>query len=323
MNGSHLVITWYDVSKRQTLYGAVSSLDITKDSCTHTHRETYGRIDIYMRHIQKSQPSIRRLTNVLTRVVLSLVGVGLMTILSSCTWFSTGGFFETSPSPTIEFNQGIAISESISASFNSSKLVTQSTISMTGTTYDDITISDILASQGLNQDENGSYVAYGFYLMNTGAETVFIEVVMRLIEVSYQMDDAIRILIIDESGAHQIFKKAESNAEETIPEQDDLPYTMTVFESQTVIYKDAIVKFMPSQINAFHVVIWVDQDDPDFLDIDQRANMKAVLTFKIAGTNDETTMMPMERKLWITLSNVCNVEFDIGYQDVVDTEDQT
>jgi hypothetical protein len=252
------------------------------------------------------------------RTILFIVTIMLTLLLSSCGLFLDTGPFVITVDPYHITAQSIAVSESAVLGFDTGTLSVNAPLSVTGLTYDALPIEDILESEGLGQNEDKTYVSYGFFLKNTGTATVFIDIVLRVTEVSEAMDDNVRFLVIQDNSTQRIFKKADDPEQETA-DRDDQPFSVTLFESGTVVYRDAITELKPSEVIAFKVVIWVDSDDPDFGDADIMADIKADMTFQIADTRDKGTLVPGDREMWFTVTNCCSVSFDISHEETSDT----
>src|SRR5690554_3180757 len=96
------------------------------------------------------------------------------------------------------FRRGIILSTSRDFEITTSQLMTEPIEDAREMTYSWLKIEEILQAEGNYVDPDYDYVAYTFYIMNNGFETVDITYHMRMTDSSYGIEDAIRILVIED-----------------------------------------------------------------------------------------------------------------------------
>ena len=105
---------------------------------------------------------------------------------------------------------------------------------------------------GSHNGEN--YIAYTFYIENTGDDKVeyYTEIVVD--DVIKEVDEAIRVRVYKEEYEETFAKKGkDGNAEKaTVP-----------FISDTLITKDNVKNFGPGDIIKYTIVVWLEGSDPD------------------------------------------------------------
>lgn len=264
--------------------------------------------------MKSNDKSVTGRKKIWTYLILTIM-TGLMAIAAIAYYrlSDTGPFIDSLPRVT---SYGIGISENMDTGFDSYVLNAPLFLQTSSTTYDAIGIDQIMQSQGRYDGPNQTYTAYSFFIKNLGGETVAVDYIMRLKEVTYGMDSYIRMLVIADGVTDRIYQKEDQMDENgSIPQDDQLP-SVTYFESETTMFQGMIVKLEPQEVKSFKVIIWADQQDPDITIQDSRGLIKAQISFNISGTEeDHPTSMNQDRKLWFRLSTVCTVDFDIRYED--------
>ena len=103
-----------------------------------------------------------------------------------------------------------------------------------------------------------NYVAYTFYLQNTGAVEVPVEYAINISNITNDLDEAIRIrLYVD--GEYTNYAKVKSDG--TGPERG----TQEFYNASTAVYR-RIENFAPQETIKFTVVMWIEGNDPDCVD---------------------------------------------------------
>ena len=105
---------------------------------------------------------------------------------------------------------------------------------------------------GSHNGEN--YIAYTFYIENTGEDKVEYYTEIIIDDVIKEVDEAIRV---------RVYKEKTENTYAKIS-KDGGPEKMTVpFESETLITKDKVKDFKPGDIIKYTIVVWLEGSDPD------------------------------------------------------------
>lgn len=155
-------------------------------------------------------------------------------------------------------SRGISISESSDFLVKGSTLMSDPINDAREMTYSWIKIEEVQATNGNYKDKDHEYIAYTFYLKNTGLETVDIVYYIRLTSTYKNVDQAIRILII-EDGVQTMYMR-EDLIETEYP--GNLPVT-EYFISERTLLRKMIYNFRPEAIRKFSVIIWLEGYDPD------------------------------------------------------------
>ena len=136
---------------------------------------------------------------------------------------------------------------------------------------DEIDFMDNISVKWLPEDIDGddkegshngdNYIAYTFYLGNTGVQTInyWYEVVID--DVIKNVDEAVRIMII-RNGERTIYAK--KNAD-TKKEEDGTKafYDNEISSQEHIAVLEEVKNFKPLDIDRFTIVVWLEGDDPD------------------------------------------------------------
>lgn len=179
------------------------------------------------------------------------------------------------------FNRGIILSETKSFESKSSRLMTDPVEGAQDITYNWLQIDQVEATDGNYIDPDLDYMAYTFYLENNGLETVDITYSIRITQVLKDLDKAIRILII-EDGEQTIYQKQDEADELGNPPvySVSLPLSKLFIDDNTVT-RESIIRFTPSQIKKFSVIMWIEGEDPDTTDKIAGGSIKMQMSFSI------------------------------------------
>ena len=127
----------------------------------------------------------------------------------------------------------------------------------------------------INGSHNGeSYIAYTFYLINAGDDTISYEGKMTLENVTNNVDEAVRVAVY-KNGEKTVYGKTKSNG--TGKESD----CDSEFTSSTVVMTTKKEGFKPQAKDKYTVVIWLEGNDPDCTDALIGGTMKLGMDFKI------------------------------------------
>lgn len=108
----------------------------------------------------------------------------------------------------------------------------------------------------INGEHNGrNYVAYTFYCMNAGAETVTYEYQIYIANMTLDIEKAVRVRLYV-NGASEDFARTRTDGGGPEP-------GTTEFLTESTIVRRQISGFAPGDITKFTVVIWLEGNDPD------------------------------------------------------------
>ncbi len=179
------------------------------------------------------------------------------------------------------FNRGIVLSESKNLEQTSSRLMTNPIEGAQDITYNWIDIEQVLETDGDYVDPDIDYMAYTFYLVNNGLETVDVTYSIRITQVLNDLDKAIRVMII-EDGEQTIYQR-QDEADEfgQLPEYAvELPESRLFVDDHTVA-RESITRFIPQQVKKFSVIMWIEGEDPDTTDAIAGGSIKLQMNFSI------------------------------------------
>ncbi len=179
------------------------------------------------------------------------------------------------------YNRGIVIAVDESFQNPQARLMTEPVDEARDLTYRWIKIDEVKNTDGNYNDPDFDYVAFTFYIQNSGSETVNVSYHITMTDVTKNIDEAIRILIIeddvetmyqkqdnlDEFGAYPIYPP-------TLPKP-------LYFISDTIITRKTFRNFKPLDIKKFSVIIWLEGYDPDTTDDILGGNIKMDMLFSI------------------------------------------
>lgn len=211
---------------------------------------------------------------IVTRI-MALLAIILIAIVAIA--YAISYFYDKYGSFTVKINkydmmrQGLTLSET--PEFDKSIALLNADI-----VYDMTNISGADLPENLdmvNGSHNGeSYIAYTFYLINNGSDTLSYEREMDIENVTKNIDEAIRIAVYV-NGEKTIYGKTKSDGTGMESDCD------SEFLSATMVLKDTREEFAPKAKDKYTVVIWLEGNDPDCLDPLIGGTMKLSMDFRI------------------------------------------
>ncbi len=127
----------------------------------------------------------------------------------------------------------------------------------------------------INGSHNGdNFIAYTFYLVNAGSDTVTYTGDMSIENVTNSLDEAIRVAVYI-NGEKTIYGKTKSNG---MGKEGDCDKE---FASSTIVMQTEHIDFEPNAKDKFTVVIWLEGNDPDCTDALIGGTLKLGMDFKI------------------------------------------
>lgn len=110
----------------------------------------------------------------------------------------------------------------------------------------------------IDGSHNGkNYIAYTFYIENTGEDTSDYWSEIIIDDVIKGVDEAVRIRIY-KNGIPTTYAKIGANGN---PEKETTP-----FESDTLVSLDHVLDFKPGDIDKYTIVVWIEGSDPECTD---------------------------------------------------------
>lgn len=152
----------------------------------------------------------------------------------------------------------------------------------------------------VNGAHNGAdYLAYTFYLKNTGEKTCNYVYSLAITQATVGIDAAVRIRIYfnadyykaatgeyKHSGAYVDYAKPKTGGNGS-PEVDPGNRVMTNFVSNDIVAEAQHTDFHPGDISKFTVVIWLEGEDPDCTDDVLGGRFKTDMNIEIVGVGDD------------------------------------
>lgn len=210
---------------------------------------------------------IVRILSVLLVVLVALVAIAYAVSY----FFDKYGSFTVMVNKYDMINQGLTLSETPEYSKSIATLNAGILYDMTNISGEDLP-DNIDKINGAHNGDN--YIAYTFYLINSGNDTVSYDGVMTMDNVTLGVDEAIRIAVY-KNGEKTIYGKTKSDGSGIEGDCDK------EFESSTVVMSTSTDKLKPDGKDKYTVVVWLEGNDPDCLDNIIGGTMKLGMTFKI------------------------------------------
>ena len=211
---------------------------------------------------------------IIIRVIAMLIGL-LVALLAIA--YAISYFYDKFGSFTVKVNrydmakQGLCLSETSEYERTVSRLNAGIVYDMTNISGNDIPLNVDM----VNGSHNGqNYIAYTFYLINSGDDTLSYEGEMNIENVTMGVDEAIRVAIY-QNGEKTVYGKTKSNGKGKESDCDE------EFLASTVVMRTQKEGFEPKDRDKYTVVIWLEGNDPDCLDNIVGGTIKFNMTFHI------------------------------------------
>ena len=211
---------------------------------------------------------------ILMRVLALLV---IILILLVAVAYAISYFYDKFGSFTVKVNkydmvhQGLTLSET--PDYDRSNAVLNANI-----VYDMTNISghDIPPNvDKINGSHNGdNYIAYTFYLINSGDDTLSYTGEMMIENVTKGVDEAVRIAVY-KNGEKTVYGKTKSSG---MGKESDCDYE---FLSSSIVMRTSGDAFKAKDKDKYTVVIWLEGNDPDCVDAIIGGTLKLSMSFKI------------------------------------------
>ena len=226
--------------------------------------------------LRRKSKEIKRYV-IITRV-LALLVIILVAIVAIA--YAISYFYDKFGSFTVKVNkydmtrQGLTLSETPEYEKSVSVLNADIVYDMTNISGADIPKNVDM----INGSHNGeSYIAYTFYLINAGSDTLSYEGVMNIENVTKRIDEAIRIAVYI-NGEKTVYGK--TKADGTGKESD----CDKEFLASTIVMKNLREGLEPKGKDKYTVVIWLEGNDPECLDDLIGGTLKLSMDFTIKET---------------------------------------
>ena len=207
--------------------------------------------------------------------ILALLVIILILLVSIA--YAISYFYDKFGSFTVKVNkydmvhQGLTLSETPDYERSNAVLNANIVYDMTNISGEDIPPN----VDKINGSHNGdSYIAYTFYLINSGDDTISYTGEMNIENVTKGVDEAVRIAVY-KNGEKTVYGKTKSSGAGKESDCD------SEFLSSSVVMRTSGDKFKAKDKDKYTVVIWLEGNDPDCVDDIIGGTLKLSMSFKI------------------------------------------
>ncbi|MGD9887222.1 MAG: hypothetical protein AB7T03_04610 [Bacilli bacterium] len=180
------------------------------------------------------------------------------------------------------FTRGIILSSDDEFLAPSPRLLANPVVDVKDVTYTWLKLSEIKATNGDYIDNDYRYVAYTFYVKNIGSETVDVGYQLKITDIYKNVDEAVRILIIEDDIYESIYQKPDAIAYDYPDEIPEANY----FIDDVLVCENRISNLRPNMYKKYSVVMWLEGEDPDCVDSILGGMIKIQMKFDIVGAEE-------------------------------------
>ena len=227
-----------------------------------------------LRRSAKEIKGYRRMMQIIKAVVCLLLVVTTLAYVAAALYTRTGNF-------TVGINKmedyGLSLCEEQNFYHPQTQLEAKAKERVTNISVNDLP-SD-LDSPTTGGSHNGKdYLAYTFFLRNSGELTLTYEFYVYITNVVNDVDKAVRIRIYN-NGDYTDYARPAADGSGAEP-------GTTPFLSDVAVCREQTKDFAPGQITRYTVVIWVEGDDPDCIDHLIGGQIKVGATMSVVTSDD-------------------------------------
>lgn len=182
------------------------------------------------------------------------------------------------------YDRGIILSVEKTFQNPTPSLLSDPAVNVRDITYSWLNIDKAVNTDGNYKDEYYDYIAYTFYIKNTGTETSDVLAFLDIDSVTNNVDKAMRVLIIEDGVNKTMYMK---------PDDVVIDYPMpevveTIeFVDDTRVFLRRINALRPGQIKKYTVLVWLEGHDPDCTVDIMSGRIKMHMSFSIDKVYDE------------------------------------
>lgn len=287
-----------------------------------------------IRNTAKEVKTARRIRNIIIISVIAFV-IALILIYIISVLYSRYGSFTVSIKDYKDTDYQMILSDKYDFLHPTSYLNTTAVQRLTNIDGNKLPI-DLNDVDGSHNGDN--YMAYTFYLKNTGSKECSYEYTLSIAKKTRNIDDCIRVRLYYNTD---FYKDGEFNFNNNYldyakpavgkggaPEIDPDNRIMNNFFNGNVVVRDQIHNFNPGDITKVTVVIWLEGNDPECTDDKLGGEIKLDLVFNIL--DEEQNMATKDVKVQSDKPTVydepgyCHHKFlnDIGCEDFIGFDDK-
>jgi hypothetical protein len=224
--------------------------------------------------------TLRRTAREVKRYKVAMRIIGLLVIILIAiiaTAYAVSYFYDAFGSFTVKvnkydmINQGLTLSETPDYEKSIARLNADIIYDMTNISGLDID-DNVDKINGAHNGEN--YIAYTFYVINSGRDTITYRGELTMENVTGGVDEAVRVAVY-KNGEKTVYGKTKSNGSGKESDCDK------EFEASTVVMSTKTTDFESGRKDKYTVVIWLEGNDPDCVDDIVGGTMKLGMNFKI------------------------------------------
>ena len=209
-------------------------------------------------------------TRIMALLVIILIAIVSVAYVISY-FYDKFGSFTVKVSKYDMVNQGLTLSETPEYDHTVSSLKADIAYEMTNISGNDLPDNIDM----INGSHNGkNYIAYTFYLINGGEDTISYEGELYFENVTKGVDEAIRVAVYT-NGEKVVYGKTKSSGAGKESDCDE------EFLSSSLVMRKTRSEFTPRSKDKYTVVIWLEGNDPDCVDKIIGGTMKLGMNFKI------------------------------------------
>ena len=207
-------------------------------------------------------------TNKIFRIVLILIILILLILYFVIGIIYNRGNFSITLDKDLYFDDGLMIYDDPEYKVYRSELLAPAPDTFDSMSYK--WLPDNLGEEKLGEHNGDNYLAYTFFIENTGDKEV--NYISRVVieDVIKNVDEAVRIRVY-KGNEYVTYAKLSNTGE---PEEDTVP-----FLEDKVVMEEHINNFKPGDINKYTIVMWIEGTDPDCTDNILGGEFKAYMNF--------------------------------------------
>ena len=129
------------------------------------------------------------------------------------------------------------------------------------------------SSPSVNKYVGQNYLAYTFYLFNSGSESLDYSMKFNIEHEEKSLGDAIRVRVYEDSEIPTTYGREDSRASDVF----------TNFENSTTIFTRNYEDFEVNQVRKYSIVIWIDKNDIDTTNEKIGGSINLSIQFTVTG----------------------------------------
>ena len=215
----------------------------------------------------KKHVFMTRLLWLLVAILVAIVALGYLIAY----FYDKFGSFTVRVDKYDMVNQGLSLSETPDFDHTISVLRADMQYDMTNISGQDLP-ENIDMINGAHNGKN--YIAYTFYLINAGDDTVSYDSNLYIENVTKGVDEAIRVAVF-KNGEKTVYGKTKTNGTGMESDCD------SEFLSSSLVMRERNENFSPRSKDKYTVVIWLEGNDPECIDDIVGGTIKFSMDFKI------------------------------------------